>query len=117
MEMVGGRTTDFLLAPDGRRVSGAALTIYLIANTPGVRQAQIVQDSHDTLRLRIVRGPEFTEGSTTFLKKKVAEFFGFEMALQFEFVESIPKEPSGKYRFSICRLNNQTASANERSGR
>jgi len=43
MQMVAGRTTDFLYAPDGRRVSGAALTIYLAAKVPGVRQAQIVQ--------------------------------------------------------------------------
>lgn len=104
MEKVSGRVTDFLIARDGRRVSGASLTIYLIANTPGVRQAQIVQELPSELNLRIVRGPDFTDDSIEFLHMKVPEFFGHDMKLNFEFVESIPKEASGKYRFSICNL-------------
>jgi len=105
MEMVAGRTTDFLLCPDGRKVSGAALTIYLIANTPGVRQAQIVQETRGSVRLRLVRSEEFTEDSMAFLEKQVPEFFGEAMRVEYEFVDAIPSEPSGKYRFSICKLD------------
>jgi len=105
MENIAGRITDFLLAPDGRHVSGASLTIYLIANTPGVKQAQIIQDSLDSLRLRIVRGHDFTDDSIAFLRTKVPEFFGHDIKVECEFVDSIPKESSGKYRFSICRVD------------
>jgi len=104
MEMVAGRSTDFLVCPDGRRVSGAALTIYLIANTPGVRQAQIVQDQPDAVRLRIAKGGEFTGKSMEFLQSKVPEFFGEGMRVDYEFVDEIPCESSGKYRFSICNV-------------
>jgi phenylacetate-CoA ligase len=106
MEMVGGRVTDFLVAPDGRRVSGASLTIYLVANTPGVKQAQIIQEVPDCLRLKIVRGSEYTEDSIVYIRRKVEEFFGTQMAIAFEYVDEIAKEPSGKYRFSICRIKN-----------
>lgn len=108
MENVAGRVTDFLLAPDGRHISGASLTIYLIANTPGVKQAQIIQESLESLRLKIVKGEDFTEDSVAFINKKAPEFFGHDMKVECEFVEAIPKEPSGKYRFSICRIDKGT---------
>lgn len=104
MEMVAGRVTDFLLAPDGRRISGAALTIYLIANTPGIQQAQIVQESPGELMLRIVRKTDFNDDSKAFIRQKIGEFFGGEMNIHYDFPEEIAKEPSGKYRFSICKV-------------
>lgn len=104
MEMVAGRTTDFILTPRGVRVSGAALTIYLIASVPGIRQAQIVQDEPDHLNFRIVAGPEFTSGGLDVLKGKVPEFFGREMRHEVTLVDEIPKDPSGKFRFSISNI-------------
>jgi phenylacetate-CoA ligase len=106
MEMVAGRTTDFIVTPQGMRVSGAALTIYLISSIPGIRQAQIIQDKIDHLNFRIVPGPEFNNGSLEILKEKVPEFFGSEMRYDVTLVEEIHKDPSGKYRFSISNIEN-----------
>ena len=105
MQMVAGRTTDFLLAPDGRKVSGAALTIYLAAQVPGVRQAQIIQRQHGRLIFNLVTDSRFSETSRRMIEEKVRHFFGTDMKVEFEFVTAIAKEPSGKYRFSICELN------------
>jgi len=104
MDMMAGRVTDFLFTPDGTRVSGAALTIYVIANTPGVKQAQLVQETKDSLTIKIVQAQGFNDDSLAFLNKKIKEFFGDNMNWQYEFVEEIPKEASGKYRFSICNV-------------
>ncbi len=104
MKMVAGRTTDFLLAPDGRRVSGAALTIYLAAQVPGIRQAQIVQCVRDRLEFNLVTGPDFTEESRQLVREKVRHFFGADMSIEFHQVPEIPREASGKYRFSICEI-------------
>jgi phenylacetate-CoA ligase len=104
MEMVAGRTTDFILTPHGLRVSGAALTIYLISSVPGIRQAQIVQDEIDHLNFRIVPDPEFNREGLAVLKEKVPEFFGSEMRYDITFMEEIPKDPSGKFRFSISNI-------------
>lgn len=107
MEMVAGRVTDFLLSPNGQRISGVFLATYLITNAPGVRQVQIVQDANDSLLLRIVRGAAFNDDSMSFFHRKVAEFLGCEMKIKYEFVDAIHKEPSGKYRFSICNLRSE----------
>lgn len=104
MQMVAGRTTDFLLAPDGRKVSGAALTIYLAAKVPGVRQAQIVQRERERLMFNLVIDSQFGAESKAMIAEKVRHFFGASMVADYHFVEYIPKEASGKYRFSICEI-------------
>jgi phenylacetate-CoA ligase len=105
MQMIAGRTTDFLLAPDGRKVSGAALTIYLAAKVPGVRQAQIVQRERLTLVLNLAVDPCFGPGSRETIEAKVRYFFGDEMKVSYNYVDGIARESSGKYRFSICELS------------
>jgi phenylacetate-CoA ligase len=109
MQMVAGRTTDFLLAPDGRRVSGAALTIYLAAKVPGVRQAQIIQRKKEVLIFNLSVAPDFGEASKAQIRQKVEHFFGPGMQVIFNFVDGIAREPSGKYRFSICELRAEEA--------
>jgi phenylacetate-coenzyme A ligase PaaK-like adenylate-forming protein len=105
MEVAAGRVTDFLLTPDGRIVSGASLTIYLIANAPGVSQAQLIQEEHGRILLKIVKGPDFSDATTRFFAKQIPEFFGTDMKYDLEFVDRIPVTASGKHRFSICRLD------------
>lgn len=104
MHMLAGRTTDFLLSPDGRKVSGAALTIFLAAKVPGVKQAQIVQRDRGALEFRLVTNTEFSEASRLLIEERVRHFFGDSMRVVYKYVEAIPREASGKYRFSICEL-------------
>jgi phenylacetate-CoA ligase len=104
MKMVAGRTTDFLKTTKGVSVSGSALTIYLITSVPGIRQAQIIQDKVDHLTFKVVAGREFLESGTRTFREKVSEFFGEEMRYDIQYVEEIPKEKSGKYRFSVSLL-------------
>ena len=104
MQMVAGRTTDFLLAPDGRKVSGAALTIYLAAKVPGVRQAQIIQRERERLIFKLVTDSQFDANSKAMIEERVRHFFGATMGVDYSLVNEIPKEASGKYRFSICEL-------------
>ncbi|HQH54343.1 MAG TPA: phenylacetate--CoA ligase family protein [Candidatus Hydrogenedentes bacterium] len=105
MRMVAGRTTDFLRTPKGVRVSGTSLATYFITSVPGIRQAQIVQDQIDHLVFKLVTGPEFRATEAQLLREKAVDFFGEEMRYDIQHVEEIPKEASGKYRFSVCYLN------------
>ena len=105
MNMIGGRVTDFLVTPDGRVVSGAAMTIYFVATIPGVAQAQLVQKEKNLLLLRLVRGAEFDAGSDGKIKAAVHKFFGPDMRYEVDFVDEIPLEASGKYRFSISEID------------
>lgn len=104
MQMVAGRVTDFLLAPDGRKVSGAALTIHLVATIPGVKQAQIVQEAVTRLDFNLVVNADFDHNARASIEEKVREYFGPTMTVTYNYRDEIPRESSGKYRFSICKI-------------
>ena len=55
IDISGGRITDFLVTPEGTIISGASLTIFLIANTPGIGQAQLIQLSQNEIVFKIVK--------------------------------------------------------------
>ena len=103
LELAAGRTTEFLVSPSGKLVSGAALTVLLVAKTPGVRQAQLVQNQPDELLIRVVRDNK-TPFDEQAMRRKVGEFFGEQVHIAFEYPDNIPRTASGKYRFSISRV-------------
>jgi phenylacetate-CoA ligase len=104
LDLRGGRVTDFLTGVAGQKVSGIVLATYAITNVPGVRQIQFVQRRRDRVTVRLARGPAWSEESATTLGSRLRTFLGREMTIELEYVEEIPLEASGKYRFSISSL-------------
>jgi len=114
LSKVEGRVTDFILTPSGKYVSGAALTIKLIAEVPGIAQAQLVQEDVGSVKFRLVRGSDYSSLTEEILRKKALEFLDKDVRVLIEHVDEIPREPSGKYRFSISVVGKDRWSA--RSG-
>jgi phenylacetate-CoA ligase len=108
-----GRVSDFLVSPhDGSYVSGASLCHYLIAEGPDVGQLQIIQDEADHLTLKIRRSSAFPESDRERLDRltrTLREIFRGSMRYTVEFVDVIPHEPSGKYRFCVNRVRPSVA--------
>jgi phenylacetate-CoA ligase len=98
---VTGRITDFLLLPDGSRVSGAALTIFMVAELADVRQVQLVQRRREEVTIRIVPGDNYGPGTEATILDRARQKLGEGVAVRVERVAEIPVEASGKYRFSI----------------
>lgn len=103
-QRVAGRIADYLLTPDGDRVSGISLTENFATLIPGVKQVQIVQERLDHLRVRTVAAPDYGDETLQAMTRLVTERFGSTMTFDLELVERIDPEPSGKYRFAICRV-------------
>ncbi len=106
LERVQGREADYVTTARGEMVSGISLTENFAMLVPGIAQLQIVQEAVDRFTFRIVRGPDFGPTSEARIAELVAERFGPESEHDCEYVESIPQEPSGKYRFCISRVPN-----------
>ena len=100
-----GRVADYLVTPDGELVSGISLTENFATLIPGVAQVQIIQDARNHLVVRTVPASSFDEVSRREIARLVTERFGPTMRHTVEMVDRIPQERSGKYRFSICRLD------------
>lgn len=103
METVSGRVADFLVAPDGTRVAGVSLIENTLTKMAGIAQMQIVQESRELIRLNVVRAEDYPESTTAELTNYFAGIFG-GMCIDIVFVDEIFPEKSGKFRFSICRV-------------
>jgi phenylacetate-CoA ligase len=106
IESVEGRAADFVLTPEGKFVSGISLTENFATLIRGLAQMQIVQERIDHLTLRIVKGEGFSEESKRQIADLAKERFGERMTYSLEFVENIPSDGSGKYRFCISKIGN-----------
>jgi phenylacetate-CoA ligase len=105
VEKIEGRVADYVVTPRGEWISGISLTENFAVLVPGIAQLQIVQEAIDRFTFRIVRGADFGPPSRKRIGELVAERFGREVAYECEFLERIPQEPSGKYRFCISKVN------------
>jgi phenylacetate-CoA ligase len=107
IEKVEGRDADYVVTPAGRLISGISLTENFAVLIDGAAQVQLIQEEVTHLRVRMVRGTEFNTTSEQQVKQLVLDTFGPTMRYDLEFVETIPQEPSGKYRFCVSKVANE----------
>jgi phenylacetate-CoA ligase len=101
LERLAGRVTDFLVGSDGQLVSGAALTINLVAKRPSLGQVQIRQSRAGEAVFRVVPGPGFDEqADADFLRRAARQYLGQAAMVTLEVVDEVPATLSGKYLFS-----------------
>jgi phenylacetate-CoA ligase len=105
LEKIEGRVADYVVTSRGDMISGISLTENFALMVPGLAQLQIVQEETDRFVFRIVKGPDFGRESLDTIGVLVAERFGPESRYECEYVDRIPQEPSGKYRFCISKVN------------
>jgi len=104
MESITGRVADFLIKQDGSLVAGVSLIENTLTKIPGIVQMQIVQDSIDSIMLLVVPGKDFYENNKIELLNYFKNLFGETVSIDIKLIQAIQPEPSGKYRFSICRI-------------
>ncbi len=104
LERLEGREADYVVTDRGELISGISLTENFACELPGVAQLQIIQETVRHFRFRLVRGPDFNGTTLQRLDELVARRFGPETRYDCEYVENIPQEPTGKYRFCISRV-------------
>ncbi len=102
IRITGGRVNEFLVTADGRLVAGTALTIFLSTAIPGVAQMQLYQKEVGEVTVRLVADESGIDEQTVL--NKVRSFLGESMQVSVSYQEYIPREASGKYRFSISEV-------------
>ncbi|MFB3880125.1 MAG: phenylacetate--CoA ligase family protein [Armatimonadota bacterium] len=115
LERVSGRVADNIVTPDGRTVSGIAITDHVV-EVAGIRRMQIVQEAVDSLVFRIVKDKRFSAESEAALRRHCARIFGEAMRIRCEFVAEIPAGPRGKYRLCVSEVDATTRVAVGRTG-
>lgn len=107
---IEGRTNDVLIAPDGRRVYWLNPVFYGLP----VREAQIIQEEVDRLRVRYVPAPNLTrETERSIIDRLQARMGGVEVIM--EPIDAIPRGPNGKFRAVICKLSKENRTISDNS--
>lgn len=105
LEDLQGRLTDFLVMPDGKKVSGVALLTWVFADMRGLQHVQLVQERRDAVTMRVVPGPHYDETVERTLLERFAHFLDPRVAVNVERCGEVEiSATSGKRRFVINRI-------------
>jgi phenylacetate-CoA ligase len=104
LKRVIGRTTDNFILKNGRIVHGEYFT-HLFYGLEGIKEFQFVQEKIDKFTLYIVKDENFDVNIINKLEQEIKNVVGSDSQLDIIFVESVPKTPTGKYRFTISKIN------------
>jgi phenylacetate-CoA ligase len=110
VERITGRTEDVIVTPDGRYLSRLDFVFKGLLN---VEEAQMIQETADHLRVRIVKRPGYTQQDTGRILANLRERMGTGINVDLEFVERIPRTASGKFRYVISKAPLDLAGARQ----
>jgi hypothetical protein len=97
LQRILGRVNDLIITGDQKSIP--SVRFYTLFETyDQIRQFQVVQTAPNNVVARLVRARPLTDADLTGLRQKLSRFLGANVKLDFEFVERIAPEPSGKIR-------------------
>jgi phenylacetate-CoA ligase len=98
-----GRSTDFLVRPDGT-IMHALAGIYVLRAVPGVAEFKLIQHTAGDLEVQIVPGAAWTEASGAQILAGLGQRMGEKVPIELRLVEHIPPETSGKHRYVVSHV-------------
>lgn len=100
MKLVEGRADDFLSTMDGRVISPLIFFPYPFDDFEQIRQFRVIQEQKDKLVIQVVPKEGCRIDSETFKKAatEISSVFGSDMQVEFQTLEKIEKDASGKIR-------------------
>lgn len=110
VEALMGRVEDIIVTPDGRHVGRLD---HVFKDMLNVIEAQIVQNTVDVVRVRMVKRTGFGEADMHLLERELRLRLGSIIQLEYEFVDRIPRLPNGKFPFVISKVPVQIAGARQ----
>jgi phenylacetate-CoA ligase len=96
-----GRIEDVIIGPDGRqmvRFHG------IFVNQPHVREGQIIQETLDHIRVRVVPTHNFGDPDIQDVIQRVQQRLGRDVTVSVETAASIPRTKAGKFQAVVSRL-------------
>ena len=101
-ESIDGRREDYVVTRDGRLVGRLD---HVFKELFDVREAQIIQESRECLRVLVVASDSYNTRSEAQLLRELRSRVGDELSIVIDKTESIPREPNGKFRAVRSQLD------------
>jgi phenylacetate-CoA ligase len=106
LKRIDGRLEEMVVAPDGRRV-GQFYGIFV--ELKGCREAQVIQEAPERVRVRMVPSPEFSDATVQEVRQRMRLRCGDRMQVIVDPVEAIPRTKAGKFRAVVNLVSNPQA--------
>ncbi|MEE9507462.1 MAG: hypothetical protein V3V98_10035 [Thermoplasmata archaeon] len=103
LESILGRDNDVVVLPHGRLLPGEFFP-HILKDVSGIRQYQVVQDSLESIVIRIVPRRNFDRRSEQQLLSNLADWLGNEVSVKIVLEKEIPLSPTGKHRIVESRV-------------
>ncbi len=103
LEKVIGRTTDLFKTKDGKKIDGEYFT-HLFYFRDWIEKFQVVQNSLDSINIKIVKSSEIVESDILDITNKIKMVMGKDCKVIFEYPLEIAKTPTGKFRYTISNI-------------
>ena len=103
MEDVATKNESIVTLHDGRLISPSVLT-HPFKPMKNIIESQIVQESLNLLRVKIVVNKLFSVKEEKQLVAAFTERLGREIKIEIEYVGSIPRTDSGKYKWVVSKI-------------
>ena len=103
---VVGRTTDFVVLPDGT-IMHALAVIYVLRAVEGIAEFKFVQQALRDVEVLVVPDARWTETCRAQAMAGLAVRLGKDMRISIRLVDTIPAEASGKYRYVVSNVTPQ----------
>ncbi|HSN25733.1 MAG TPA: hypothetical protein VLT45_05590 [Kofleriaceae bacterium] len=96
-----GRLEDIVVGPDGRR---SVRFHGIFTEMPGVREAQVIQEARDRLRILVVPSASYGDDTVREITSRIHARLTTDMHVEVVRVESIPRTAAGKLKAVISRI-------------
>lgn len=102
-----GRALDTVVAPSGKLLHAHTFN-YIIRSAinrgADIKEFKIVQKDRYKLLIKIVAPRDLNEEHRNYIAEQITDFMGEGIKIEFEQVESIPLEKSGKFSFFVSEI-------------
>ena len=108
IENMAGRAYDMIKNKAGKIFHGEFF-LYIMEDSKrmnlGVDAFQVIQIDYDKLKIKIVPGESYNQNTENFIRNRIRDGFGHDTYIEFDKVEFIPREKSGKMRVVVGMSN------------
>jgi len=106
MQMVEGRTDDFLIATDGKVISPTIFFPYPFRDYEEIQQFRVIQQQKDHVIIQVIpRGILNKQLILQDAEINIKRVFGESMQVEFQILDKIERDPTGKLRKIISNIH------------
>ncbi|MDP3298329.1 MAG: AMP-binding protein [Thermodesulfovibrionia bacterium] len=103
LKNIEGRTTDFIITPDGKIMHGLSL-VYVLRELEGIKEFKIIQEKPDCFIINIVKDSVFKTENETLIRDGFKKRIGTNIKIVFNYLPKIKAESSGKFRYVVSNI-------------